>query len=50
MSINNDLYNAIESNESIKDKPDFAEKLLFAKAIYDTYDVNYSFDKINKTV
>jgi len=46
MSINNDLYNAIESNESIKDKPDFAEKLLFAKAIYDTYDVNYSFDNI----
>ena len=46
MSIDANLYSAIESNNSIKDKSWFENNLMFAKAIYDTYDVDYNFDNV----
>ena len=46
MSINKDLYDAIESNFKINNKNWFINKMEFAKEVYNTYDVEYDFSNV----
>ena len=46
MSIDEKLYASIENNTNIVDKLWFNNNLQFAKAIYNTFDVEYNFENI----
>ena len=43
MSIDNELYKAIESNDNIKEKEWFNNNLQFVKEVYNTYGIEYDF-------